>query len=93
MQENEEKLLDKIYKMQEEEVDKIIKLKSKELKNENNYNNLEGLLKEEKINKEEVTKILSNIEENYNKKINSLIEEFYKEGFKDGVKLIINCIK
>ena len=27
MQENEEKLLDKIYKMQEEELDKIIKLK------------------------------------------------------------------
>ena len=93
MQENEEKLLDKIYKMQEEELDQIIKLKSKELKNENNYNKLKKLLKEEKINKEEVSKILNNVEENYNKKINSLIEEFYKQGFKDGVKLIINCIK
>lgn len=82
-------LIDKIYIMQEEELDKIIRIKTKEIEKEFNYDEIEELLKENKDSK----KILSKIEEKYNKKTGILIEEFYKKGFKDGVNLIINCFK
>ena len=82
-------LIDKIYIMQEEELDKIIRIKTQEIEKEFNYDEIEELLKENKDSK----KILSKIEEKYNKKTGILIEEFYKKGFKDGVNLIINCFK
>lgn len=93
MQEDKENILDKIYKAQEEKLDEIIKIKNKEMNFKNENYNLINLLKEEKINSEKIMEVLNKIEENYNKKIGDLIEEFYKKGFKDGVNLVINCIK
>ena len=79
-----ENILEKIYEMQIEKLDEIVKQKSKEI----NLN---------KVNIEEITvqnkkEILDKLEENYSIKISKYSKEFYKQGFIDGVKLIVECL-
>lgn len=45
------------------------------------------------INNIEMQEIIKSIEEKYNEKMAILIRECYKDGFKDGVNLILNCLK
>lgn len=56
----------------------------------------------DKITQEEIQKIKEenretfeneNIEEIYHIKMSKLMKEFYKKGFKDGVNLILECLK
>lgn len=77
--------LNKIYEIQEEELDKILKEEDKKIKNKLYKINLEEI----KNNKE----ILDKIEENNNIKISSYTKAFYTKGFIDGVNMIISCLK
>lgn len=92
---NQEKILEKIYEANSEKIDTKLK---------NTYQNIKAKLKEINLNEiksetnnkilpEKLTKILKIQEENNNIKISEYCKEMYKEGFKDGIKLIIECME
>ena len=92
---NQEKILEKIYEANSEKIDTKLK---------NTYQNIKEKLKEIDFNdikieindknlQEKLTKILKIQEENNNIKISEYCKEMYKEGFKDGIKLIIECME
>ena len=81
MEFDKESLLEKIYDMQIDKLNEIIKEKSKDL-------NLEKVNIEE-ISEQNKYSVIDKLEENYSIKISEYSKEFYKQGFIDGVKLIM----
>ena len=90
-------ILDKIYEIRSEEFDDIIKIKSQEIeqkyKNINKNIKIDNMEDDRNINNIEIQEIIKSIEEKYNEKMAILIRECYKDVFKDGVNLILNCLK
>ena len=85
-------MIKKIYEVEPENIDKIIKKSNKEIKDYLKTINLEKVIGESNT-PNELRKIFKDIEDNYNIKITKYNEEMYKKGFIDGINLIINCIK
>ena len=85
-------MIKKIYEVEFENIDKIIKKSNKEIKDYLKIINLEKVIGESNT-PNELREIFKNIEDNYNIKITKYNEEMYKKGFIDGINLIINCIK
>ena len=85
-------MIKKIYEVELENIDKIIKKSNKEIKDYLKTINLEKVIGESNT-PNELRKILKDIEDNYNIKITKYNEEMYKKGFIDGINLMINCIK
>ena len=85
-------IIKKIYEVEFENIDKIIKKANKEIKDYLKIINLEKVIGESNT-PNELRKIFKDIEDNYNIKITKYNEEMYKKGFIDGINLIINCIK
>ena len=91
MKKDENKILEKIYLLQEEKIDKIIRQINIEIKNKLKKINKEEILK--KYNIKEISQLIEDIEENNNIKMSYLMKEIYKQGFIDGVNLIEECKK
>lgn len=89
---NNNQIIKKIYKGEEEKIDNIIKEANKEIKDELKVINIENII-DNANNPREVRNILNDIEDNYNIKITKYNEEMYKLGFMDGINLIIECLK
>ena len=85
-------MIKKIYEVELENIDKIIKKANKEIKDYLKTINLEKVIGESNT-PNELREIFKNIEDNYNIKITKYNEEMYKKGFIDGINLMINCIK
>ena len=85
-------MIKKIYEVEFENIDKIIKKSNKEIKDYLKIINLEKVIGESNT-PNELREIFKNIEDNYNIKITKYNEEMYKKGFIDGINLMINCIK
>ena len=85
-------MIKKIYEVELENIDKIIKKSNKEIKDYLKTINLEKVIGESNT-PNELREIFKNIEDNYNIKITKYNEEMYKKGFIDGINLMINCIK
>lgn len=81
------KLIEKIYLMQEDVIDQIIKKIDNELDKFLQERDLEEFDKSDKKMKE----IFDKYEDIYSLKISRYNEEIYKQGFIDGVKLILEC--
>ena len=89
----EDNLLEKIYLAQEEKIDKTLRKTINEAKAKMKNVDAETMLEKYDNNtKEEMKKILYEIEENNNIKLAHLTRDIYEQGFKDGVKLIIECM-
>ena len=92
LNDNENKVLEKLYLSQEEKIDEIIKTTINEIKNKTKKVEKEIVLeKYDERTKEEVRQIIDEIEENYSIKIAHLTRNVYEQGFKDGVQLILEC--
>lgn len=89
---NNNQIIKKIYKGEEEKIDNIIKDVNKEIKDELKVINIENII-DNVDNPREIRNILNDIEDNYNIKITKYNEEMYKLGFIDGINLIIECLK
>lgn len=89
---NNNQIIKKIYKGEEEKIDNIIKDVNKEIKDELKVINIENII-DNVNNSREIRNILNDIEDNYNIKITKYNEEMYKLGFIDGINLIIECLK
>ena len=89
---NNNQIIKKIYKGEEDKIDNIIKEANKEIKDELKVINIENII-DNVNNPREVRNILNDIEDNYNIKITKYNEEMYKLGFMDGINLIIECLK
>lgn len=89
---NNNQIIKKIYKGEEEKIDNIIKDANKEIKDELKVINIENII-DNANNPREIRNILNDIEDNYNIKITKYNEEMYKLGFMDGINLIIECLK
>ena len=89
---NNNQIIKKMYKGEEEKIDNIIKEANKEIKDELKVINIENII-DNANNPREVRNILNDIEDNYNIKITKYNEEMYKLGFMDGINLIIECLK
>ena len=89
---NNNQIIKKMYKGEEEKIDNIIKEANKEIKDELKVINIENII-DNANNPREVRNILNDIEDNYNIKITKYNEEMYKLGFIDGINLIIECLK
>ena len=89
---NNNQIIKKIYKGEEEKIDNIIKEANKEIKDELKVINIENII-DNTNNPREVRNILNDIEDNYNIKITKYNEEMYKLGFMNGINLIIECLK
>lgn len=89
---NNNQIIKKIYKGEEEKIDNIIKEANKEIKDELKVINIENII-DNANNPREIRDILNDIEDNYNIKITKYNEEMYKLGFIDGINLIIECLK
>ena len=85
-------MIKKIYEVEFENIDKIIKKANKEIEDYLKTINLEKVIGESNT-PNELRKIFKDIEDNYNIKITKYNEEMYKKGFIDGINLMINCIK
>ena len=91
LENTEDNLLEKIYLAQEEKIDETIRKTLSEAKMEKV--DAETILEKYDNNtKEEMKKILYKIEENNNIKLAHLTRDIYEQGFKDGVKLILECM-
>lgn len=93
----EEKIINKdmielIYQAEENVLNERIRKIDKKVRKGIKDINLEKFL-EKQNNEEEIKKLLEKIEDNYSIKISEYTKEFYKQGFKDGVNLILNCLK
>ena len=89
---NNNQIIKKIYKGEEDKIDNIIKEANKEIKDELKVINIENII-DNVDNPREIRNILNDIEDNYNIKITKYNEEMYKLGFIDGINLIIECFK
>ena len=89
---NNNQIIKKIYKGEEDKIDNIIKDANKEIKDELKVINIENII-DNANNPREIRNILNDIEDNYNIKITKYNEEMYKLGFIDGINLIIECLK
>ena len=89
---NNNQIIEKIYKGEEDKIDNIIKEANKEIKDELKVINIENII-DNANNPREIRNILNDIEDNYNIKITKYNEEMYKLGFMDGINLIIECLK
>ena len=89
---NNNQIIKKIYKGEEDKIDNIIKEANKEIKDELKVINIENII-DNANNPRDVRNILNDIEDNYNIKITKYNEEMYKLGFMDGINLIIECLK
>ena len=89
---NNNQIIKKIYKGEEDKIDNIIKEANKEIKDELKVINIENII-DNANNPREIRNILNDIEDNYNIKITKYTEEMYKLGFMDGINLIIECLK
>ena len=89
---NNNQIIKKIYKGEENKIDNIIKEANKEIKDELKVINIENII-DNANNPREIRNILNDIEDNYNIKITKYNEEMYKLGFMDGINLIIECLK
>ncbi|MBD9158671.1 MAG: hypothetical protein EGQ16_02335 [Clostridiales bacterium] len=89
---NNNQIIKKIYKGEEDKIDNIIKDANKEIKDELKVINIENII-DNANNPREIRNILNDIEDNYNIKITKYNEEMYKLGFMDGINLIIECLK
>ena len=89
---NNNQIIKKIYKGEEDKIDNIIKDANKEIKDELKVINIENII-DNANNPREIRNILNDIEDNYNIKITKYNEEMYKLGFIDGINLIIECFK
>ena len=89
---NNNQIIKKIYKGEEDKIDNIIKEANKEIKDELKVINIENII-DNANNPREIRNILNDIEDNYNIKITKYNEEMYKLGFMDGINLIIECLK
>ena len=89
---NNNQIIKKIYKGEEDKIDNIIKEANKEIKDELKVINIENII-DNANNLREIRNILNDIEDNYNIKITKYNEEMYKLGFMDGINLIIECLK
>ena len=89
---NNNQIIKKIYKGEEDKIDNIIKEANKEIKDELKVINIENII-DNANNPREIRNILNDIEDNYNIKITRYNEEMYKLGFIDGINLIIECLK
>ena len=85
---NNNQIIKKMYKGEEEKIDNIIKEANKEIKDELKVINIENII-DNANNPREVRNILNDIEDNYNIKITKYNEEMYKLGFIDGINLIM----
>lgn len=93
MEEMKEKdMIELIYNAEEKILEEKIKDVNKKTKEKIKNINLEKIL-ENTSKPNELKKALEKIEENYSIKIAEYNKEFYKQGFRDGVNLIINCLK
>ena len=88
----ENNLIEKIYFMQEDVIDEIIKKVNKDLERKLQKIDLEKIF-ENKSETKELKEIFNKIEDNYNLKISKYNEEIYKQGFIDRVHLILECYK
>ena len=89
---NNNQIIKKMYKGEEDKIDNIIKDANKEIKDELKVINIENII-DNANNPREIRNILNDIEDNYNIKITKYNEEMYKLGFMDGINLIIECLK
>ena len=89
---NNNQIIKKIYKGEEDKIDNIIKEANKEIKDELKVINIENII-DNANNPREIRNILNDIEDNYNIKITKYNEEMYKLGFIDGINLMIECLK
>ncbi len=80
-------MLEKIYNINYEELDKIINKKIRENKNKLNKIKIEEIKQENK----EQENLIKKIEEYNNIKNSIIMKEMYIQGFKDGINLIIDC--
>lgn len=85
-------IIELIYSAEEKILDEKIKEVNKKTKEKIKDIDLEKIL-ENTSKPNELRKALEKIEENYSIKIAEYNREFYKQGFKDGVNLILNCLK
>ena len=81
-----------IYQLQDEKIDKILKNTDKTINNKLKEINFEKIVKNSNDAKE-LNEIFNKIEDNYNIKITEYNKEMYKQGFIDGVNLILNCLE
>ncbi len=96
-------MLDKIYRMRQEDIEQESKQDRKELESQLNHIQLEEIeyqieekLVEKQENSNEKEEIIQEIEqliENYEIQISYYSEKNYKQGFKDGLGLYNQCIK
>ena len=89
---NNNQIIKKIYKGEEDKIDNIIKDANKKIKDELKVINIENII-DNANNPREIRNILNDIEDNYNIKITKYNEEMYKLGFMDGINLIMECLK
>ena len=85
-------MVEKIYELKYEELDKKVKEKISE--NREKFKPVEREKLDEKIKENtirmEVERLLKNIEENNNIKTSIIMKEIYKQGFIDGTNLILD---
>ena len=89
---NNNQIIKKMYKGEEEKIDNIIKAANKDRTDELKVRNIENII-DNVDNPREIRNILNDIEDNYNIKITKYNEEMYKLGFIDGINLMIECLK
>ena len=89
---NEKNMINIIYQLQDEKIDKILKNTDKTINNKLKEIDFEKIVKNSN-NEKDLKEILNKIEDNYNIKITEYNKEMYKQGFVDGVNLILNCLK
>ena len=84
-------IIEKIYNLNNEEIDNILKLKQKEIKlKEIDYKIIEKIEKNDI--KEKIKEIIKIQDENYNIKLSEYSKAMYKKGFKDGINIIIEAL-
>ena len=81
-----------IYQLQDEKIDKILKNTDKTINNKLKEIDFEKIVKNSNDAKE-LNEIFNKIEDNYNIKITEYNKEMYKQGFIDGVNLILTCLE
>lgn len=89
---NEKNIINIIYQLQDEKIDKILKNSDKTINNKLKKIDFEKIVKNSNDAKE-LNEIFNKIEDNYNIKITEYNKEMYKQGFIDGVNLILNCLE
>ena len=89
---NEKNMINIIYQLQDEKIDKILKNTDKTINNKLKEIDFEKIVKNSNDAKE-LNEIFNKIEDNYNIKITEYNKEMYKQGFIDGVNLILTCLE